>query len=64
MRHAQAHLGCMMQSGDRCNPDLLHTFRERWPTRSPAEHLPAKLTFLLGWLCHRAPPFGSASASR
>jgi hypothetical protein len=49
-----ARLGCMTRAGDRCNPGLLATFRERWAGRKPEEHLEAKLAFVLGWLCHRA----------
>jgi hypothetical protein len=49
-----AQLGCMTRSGDRCNPGLLATFRERWQARSPADRLEPKLAFVLGWLCHRA----------
>jgi hypothetical protein len=49
-----AHLGCMTRSGDRCNPELLETFRERWEARSPEDRLEPKLAFVLGWLCHRA----------
>jgi hypothetical protein len=49
-----AHLGCMTRSGDRCNPGLLATFRERWELQRPEDHLGPKLAFVLGWLCHRA----------
>ena len=49
-----ARLGCMTRAGDRCNPGLLATFRERWAGRMPEENLEAKLAFVLGWLCHRA----------
>ncbi|MGC9349544.1 MAG: hypothetical protein ACP5JG_15505 [Anaerolineae bacterium] len=51
---AMTRLGCMTRAGDRCNPGLLATFRERWATRLPEEHLEPKLAFVLGWLCHRA----------
>ena len=51
---SMAHLGCMTRAGDRCNPGLLETFRDRWEGRDPADHLEAKLAFVLGWLCHRA----------
>jgi hypothetical protein len=51
---SMAHLGCMTRAGDRCNPGLLETMRTRWANRDAAEHLEAKLAFVLGWLCHRA----------
>ena len=49
-----AHLGCMTRAGDRCNPGLLATFRDRWADRTPDDLLEPKLAFVLGWLCHRA----------
>ncbi len=49
-----AHLGCMTRGGDRCNPGLLTTFRDRWADRTPDDLLEPKLAFVLGWLCHRA----------
>jgi hypothetical protein len=51
---SMAHLGCITRAGDRCNPGLLETFRNRWADRQPDDHLEAKLAFVLGWLCHRA----------
>jgi len=49
-----AHLGCITRSGDRCNPVLLETFRARWDSRAPEDHLEPKLAFVIGWLSHRA----------
>lgn len=40
--------------GDRHNPGLLKTFRERWKNRREEAGLEKKLAFVLGWMSHRA----------
>ncbi len=48
-----ARLGSITRQGDRCNPGLLASYRDAWPGDADGR-LPAKLAFVMGWLCHRA----------
>jgi hypothetical protein len=49
-----ARLGGITRSGGKFVVSLLGRYREAWPGSRPDDFLPQKLTFVLGWLCHRA----------